>query len=153
MKEKHFRFLSICICFCMIIVLLITSVDIVAFRKSFYEKEYKKLNTAYEMRMEENGLLESTYALLDYLKGNRDDIIVHTKVNGTQREVFNERETLHMIDVKNLYENVITVRNVFFIFSIIGLCILMWKRKKQLYGILRKCFQKYHFLLAYFFLC
>lgn len=152
MKEKHFRFLSICICFCMIIVLLITSVDIVAFRKSFYEKEYKKLNTAYEMRMEENGLLESTYALLDYLKGNRDDIIVHTKVNGTQREVFNERETLHMIDVKNLYENVITVRNVFFIFSIIGLCILMWKRKKATIWYLAEMFPKVSLFIGLFFL-
>lgn len=152
MKEKHFRLLSICISFSMIIVLLITSVDICAFRKSFYAKEYQKLNTANEMRMEENGLLESTYALLDYLKGNRDDIIVHTKVNGIEREVFNERETLHMFDVKNLYVNVMNVRNILFVFSIISLFYLVWKRKKASVWYLAEMFPKVSLFIGLFFL-
>ena len=42
----------------------------------------------------------------------RDDIRVTATVNGYVREVYDKRETLHMVDVRNLYQNALKARNI-----------------------------------------
>ena len=92
--------------------LLITCIDTVCFFKPLYSYEYKTNDTAAGLRMSDEDLMNATDTLLDYLKDTRDDIVVEATVNGIEREVFDERETLHMIDVKNLYQSALTVRNL-----------------------------------------
>ena len=61
------------------------------------------MGTAAEIGMNREDLQRATDTLLDYLKDKRDDLFVQANIGGQEREVFNERETLHMVDVKNLY--------------------------------------------------
>ncbi len=98
--------------FLIITAMLLSVIDYSCFRKEFYRKELEKNDTTQVTGMDAEGVLESTYILLDYLKDVRDDIIIVEEVNGAEREVFNERETLHMIDVKALYRNALTARNL-----------------------------------------
>ncbi len=83
--------------------LLIAVIDLTCFDKAFYAREYAKLDTAASMGMRKADLDTAMDALLQYLLGERDDLLVYAKVDGKVRAVFNEREIQHMQDVRALY--------------------------------------------------
>ncbi|MBR2769055.1 MAG: TIGR01906 family membrane protein [Solobacterium sp.] len=147
---KHIKILSALSCFLLSIALLMSVIDFCSFDIGFYKKEYKANNTESwtGMSMEDN--LRATVCLLDYLKDKRDDIRITGTVNGVEREVFNERETLHMVDVKALYQKVFLVRNIM---AVIGFAIMAWmifKEKMNLRAFLQAGFKEG--VLATFFL-
>ncbi|MBE7006724.1 MAG: TIGR01906 family membrane protein [Ruminococcaceae bacterium] len=88
------------------------TVDGCCFRRSFYESEYAKLDTAREMGMAHGDLMEATDTLLDYLKDRRDDLDLRTTVNGETVEMFDAREKAHMTDVKALYRTAMSVARI-----------------------------------------
>lgn len=92
--------------------ILLTVVFTVCFDHSFYEQEYKANGQAEKIGMSQEDLMKSTDALLDYLQGKKDDIKVEAMMNGHNVEVFNERETLHMADVKELLDNAVKARDI-----------------------------------------
>ncbi len=85
---------------------LVMSVEWTAFSKSFYKKQYEKLNTAENMQMSQEDLFTSTDILLDYITDKEENIDLEVVVNGEKVEMFNQKEKDHMIDVKNLYQGV-----------------------------------------------
>lgn len=116
--KKLYQGLSILSVIGLLVACLFISIDTQAFRKSYYEKKYTELNTAQSIGMSNEALFDATYALLDYIKDKRDDISCIQEVKGVEREVFDERETAHMVDVKALY---LDARLVCFVISMIGL--------------------------------
>ena len=101
------------VCAILLGLLLLTAVgmftvDGCCFRRSFYESEYAKLDTARQMGMTQADLMEATDTLLDYLKDRRDDLDLQTTVNGQAVEMFDMREKAHMVDVKALYRTAMT---------------------------------------------
>ena len=86
-----------------ILGIVIQWIGILCFDKGFYAREYAKLGTAASIGMSQEDLDAATQALLDYTRGAREDLSVTAEIRGERREVFNERETLHMADVRNLY--------------------------------------------------
>lgn len=127
--------------------LLLTVIDFCCFRRSFYEYEYDKGTQEADTGMNREDLMAATDTLLDYLQDKRDDIVVEATVNGVQREVYNERETLHMVDVKNLYQNAVKARN----YMVIGTLILLAGAialSKDVMSVLRDACHKGLLLLA-----
>ena len=53
--------------------------------------------------MSQGDLLKVTQELLDYIRGKREDLVVVAPVHGQERQVFNQREIDHMVDVKDLF--------------------------------------------------
>ncbi|MEY8381871.1 TIGR01906 family membrane protein [Christensenellaceae bacterium 44-20] len=103
MRGKLLRILSaVCGAFVVLGVIL-NCVNFFCFQKSFYQREYQKLDTAEQIGMSGADLQAATDALLDYLRGRREDLHVQATIGGQQREVFNQREILHMVDVRMLY--------------------------------------------------
>ena len=99
--------------FCLMIVFLITSVEAVTYwTPGYYEHEYEKYNVTAAVHMEMDDLLQVTDEMMDYLRGNRDDLHVMTVVDGSPREFFNAREIAHMEDVRGLLLGAITLRRV-----------------------------------------
>lgn len=84
---------------------LFGSIEYHGFNKNYYEMKYTELDTAKHIGMSNEALFDATFTLLDYLKDERDDILCIQEVKGKLREIYDERETLHMVDVKNLYIN------------------------------------------------
>ena len=84
---------------------LISTIDGLAFNKAFYAYEYQDLKTAQTLKMSEEDLFKTTDVLLDYTKGQSDSLECYANIDGSEREVFNEREKMHMVDVRNLYLN------------------------------------------------
>ena len=116
----------------LIITILLTCVDHFAFRRSFFEKQYQKLNTAQDMNMSKQDLMRATDVLLDYLKDERDDISLQVVAAEEKVEMFNERETAHMVDVKNLYQGAMQVRFYAFLITLVAFALLFWKARKDL---------------------
>lgn len=106
------RALSVLGAFCLIIVILLTSIDYNCFNRSFYRSQYQQLNNAEIIGMSEEDLTLTTEVLLDYVQDKRDDLHVQAVIDNSVREVFNDREIAHMVDVKALYLNAMLVRNV-----------------------------------------
>ena len=99
--------------FCLMIVFLITSVEAVTYwTPGYYEHEYEKYNVTAAVRMEMDDLLQVTDEMMDYLRGDRDDLHAMTVVGGSPREFFNAREIAHMEDVRGLFLGAITLRRV-----------------------------------------
>ena len=103
MKVVH-RILGLIAAIAMIVVLLITSFEIAAYSNfDWYLKEYLKYEVLDDLEMEAEDVMHVTEEMMAYLRGNREDLVVETIVDGKTREFFNDREKAHMVDVKNLF--------------------------------------------------
>lgn len=124
MKLLH-HFLGILCAFCLMIIFLFTSVEAVAYwTPGYYEKEYAKYNVAEEINMDMDELLYVTAEMMDYLRGNREDLHVPTVVNGVERDFFNEREIAHMEDVRGLFLAAIDLRRICAFIAVICVALL-----------------------------
>ena len=103
MKIVH-RILGFISAIAFILILLITSFEIACYSDfGWYQKEYEKYGVLSELEMEMEDAMEVTHEMMDYLRGDREDLVVYTTVDGVEREFFNDREKAHMVDVKNLF--------------------------------------------------
>lgn len=127
------------IAWCMVIIgILLSVIFVLAFNRSFYSYEYQKGDQAAQIGMSDADLMKATDTLLDYLEDKRDDITVTATISGTKTEVFNERESLHMVDVKALYQNAVKARNGLLVTGIALLICLCLRHKEQWHQILSK---------------
>lgn len=94
----------------LIVFLLLSSIDMNCFNVTFFEEQYRELNTAESLWMPQEDLMKATTTLLDYLRGDVDSIEVDVRINGVTQEAFNDREKAHMVDVRALYQHAMIVR-------------------------------------------
>lgn len=113
MKYLH-RPAGIAAAFCLMIILFITSVEAVVYwTPGYFEKEYTKYNVLESLpAMTMEDLLDVTDEMMDYLRGDREDLHVVTTMGGQQREFFNEREIAHMEDVQVLFLKAMSIRTI-----------------------------------------
>lgn len=116
------KFLSLAWIF-MICALFLTILDVCCFDRAFYEKEYAKNHTAEVIDISEEELMKVTSHLLDYLQDKEEVLKISAVIADQERNVFNERDTMHMVDVKILYEHAMLVRNLAFV---IAVCLFGW---------------------------
>lgn len=95
-----------------IIMILFNSILTVAFDNNFYEAQYELLGRPQAIGISKEELMRVTGELLDYMAGRREALDTRAVIRGEERYVFNERETLHMVDVRNLFSKANTARNV-----------------------------------------
>ncbi len=111
MKIIHYA-AGILAAFCIIFTLLVTSVEAVVYwNPGYFEREYAKyqvLDSLPDMTMDE--LLRVTDEMMDYLKGQREDLHISALMDGRQQEFFNEREIAHMEDVQGLFLKAMALR-------------------------------------------
>ena len=138
---KGYKVISALAGLALFLSLLLTSIDLLCFNRSFFHWQYSLNHTAESIGISEDGLMNATNALLDYMQDKRDDIKVIEVVNGSEREIFDERETLHMVDVKNLYLNAMKIRTILLVGSIAILTLLVFTHRNQSYTILSNAYQ------------
>lgn len=121
MKDHIYTASGILSAFCLMFILLITSVEAVCYwTPGYFEKEYTRyqvLDRLPSMTMED--LLSVTDEMMDYLKGDREDLHVRTTMGGEEREFFTEREIAHMEDVQGLFLDAILLRRICFGFILL----------------------------------
>ena len=96
----------------LIVAVFLTLVDVCCFDRSFYVKEYEKNRTAEVIGISDEQLMMVTEHLLGYLENSEEVLKIDAEIGGVVRNVFDERDTMHMVDVKVLYQNAMLVRNV-----------------------------------------
>lgn len=95
--------------------LAITSIELCAFDRGFYANEYDKLKQDEAIGISKQDLYKATENLLQYTAGERENLNMHCVIKGVEREVFNDREKQHMVDVRALFLTARDTRNVFLI--------------------------------------
>lgn len=128
------KVISVISSLCFFVAILLGIIFLTCFNHSFYQYEYAKNNQAEVIGMSNDDLMNATDTLLDYLEDKRDDIVVEADVNGSVREVFNERETLHMIDVKALCQHAKFCGGILFFIGCILSFILYHQEKNQFFS-------------------
>ncbi len=108
--------------FCLIFGLLATVICTISVSRTFYYKEYDKLGVAEDIGISAQDLREATDVLLSYTEGKRDDMLIYAEIKGERAPVFNQRETDHMVDVRELFIN---AKKVGFICLIAGAAVLI----------------------------
>lgn len=121
------------ISFAMIYIVLITSFEIVAYGSmDYYQGEYEKYGVAENLNMEMEDIMYVTEEMMDFLRGDRENLIVYTLVGGEEQAFFNETEIAHMVDVQELFIGGLHTRTFCFWGAVVlfGLSILLkanWK--------------------------
>ncbi|NLM03678.1 MAG: TIGR01906 family membrane protein [Clostridiales bacterium] len=108
-------------------LLLFTSLEIVSFNINHYMNQYKNLEISRNTGIDLINLKYITEELLLYLKDDRNDLIIFAEIDGSNREVFGEREKEHMVDVKDLFIKGRYIRNI----SLIIFPIMLWMIKDK----------------------
>ena len=120
--------------FCVTFVVLITSVEaVVYFNDGYFEEKYTKYNVLKRVHMEMDDLLYVTDEMMDYLKGEREDLVVNTIVDGEEREFFNEKEKRHMVDVQGLFLGAMKLREGAALVALLCGAYLLLKEKGRLF--------------------
>lgn len=108
------------------IYLLLQSLEINTFNKDFYLESFKKYDVVEVTGRNLENLSNVTDDLLNYLRDESDEEILESN--------FNEREIMHMEDVKNLFDYGFTLKNISFILSLASILILFINRKMKSTG-------------------
>ncbi|WP_099468593.1 TIGR01906 family membrane protein [Konateibacter massiliensis] len=123
-----------------IFALFFTSFQIVLYAiPGFYEREYAKYEVLDDVKMEMEDVLYVTDEMMDYLIDKRDDLVIQTIVDKSEREFFNDREKLHMADVKKLFMQGLMLRNITLGITVAAILVLVF-RKADLKRLLPKAF-------------
>lgn len=125
--------------FCLMLAVLITSVEATVYwRNGYFEKEYRKYQVLERVPIRMDRLLYVTDEMMEYLKGEREDLTITTNIDGAEREFFNEKEKRHMADVRKLFLGAIEIRRGAVGFAALAAAFLFWKRQSLvLFGMLR----------------
>ena len=92
--------------FSMVLLMVFTilfSVFTVVNTNDFYSQQYQEIGADKSTGVNLEDLDEITTMLLDYLNDKRDNLNMQVEKWGQLKPVFDDRETSHMVDVKNLY--------------------------------------------------
>lgn len=96
----------------LVIAILLTSVQMTVTNLSFYDRTFLNMDTAKSIGMSHNELMRVTDHLLRYMAGKEESLQIKAKFRSEIRNAFDERESLHMVDVAALYQNAMLFRNI-----------------------------------------
>ena len=119
----------------LIIGIMISSLEFLSFRKSYFHKMYKQLEVAETIGITAAELDYSTDYLLDYINDKHLDLDIDVVVEDESVQMFNQKEKDHMVDVKDLFLRVDQIKNIFLIVGVLGIILsfVIQKKSKLIY--------------------
>ena len=88
----------------LVLAVLLASISFFASFQPFYEYEYVKHGIHEATGMSGQSLSNVTREVINYLMGRPSDMLINEAVHGTVRQIFNEKELGHMVDVVILFD-------------------------------------------------
>ena len=95
---------------------------------SFYKREYQKYEVTKDLDMPIDRVMYVTEHMMNYLIGKEEKLSVVTRIGDEDKDFFNERDRIHMKDVKRLFLGGIRAGVICLIFAVL---ILGWMKKKE----------------------
>lgn len=121
-----------------LVAMLISIIEWRAYDLSFYDETYEELHTYEYIGMSKEDLMNTTDVLLSYMRRERSDMVVEATINGQRREVFNDREKLHMIDVNALIKSAETFSFVAYSLLVLMLGYVFYRKDKSEWKVVGK---------------
>lgn len=103
-KRKLALVLSTVASLLLIVSVLFTALQISINDRSWFEREYEKLDLTEKIGISVSDSTDAVMRLIDYMEGRVDTIELTVHHYGDAVSMYNEREADHMIDVRNLYQ-------------------------------------------------
>ena len=126
--------------------ILLFSVFVNAYNGSFYSHEYDQYGLNQTTGLSRQDYQNGMDTLLDYLQDKRDDIHVNVIIDGSTRELFNQKEIDHMIDVKSLAQHATMVMIICGVITVTVGIVLIPNRSVYLKAY-PFCFKSFHLVL------
>ena len=104
--KKLTTIISVTAMMCAVMAALIFSIWLAVYGDSnyrFYKKEYQRYEVTEDLDMSIDHVMYVTEHMMNYLIGKEEELSVVTTVEGREQDFFNERDRLHMRDVRNLF--------------------------------------------------
>ena len=104
--KKLTTIISVTAMMCAVMAALIFSIWLAVYGDSnyrFYKKEYQRYEVTEDLDMSIDHVMYVTEYMMNYLIGKEEELSVVTTVEGREQDFFNERDRLHMRDVRNLF--------------------------------------------------
>ena len=95
----------------LIVSLLFTALQLVMHDETWFAARYEAYGTAGEIGIPTKDITAALMQLIDYMEGDVASIDLTVMENGIPVSMYNERETLHMVDVRELYQAWRSVRD------------------------------------------
>ena len=95
----------------------------------FTKKEYQKYEVTEDLDMNIDHVMYVTEHMMNYLIGKEEKLSVVTTVEGKEQDFFNERDRMHMRDVRNLFLGGIKVGGVCLIVA--AAILTMFKKREK----------------------
>lgn len=124
------RLCAILLSLLVVFILLISSIEVVCYyTPNWFENEYNKYHVLNRLNREMtmDSVLGVTDEYMSYLRGDREDLVVYSEIDGMQQEFFTDREKAHMADVRVLFVGALWLRRIA-IALIIALLIYMIRK-------------------------
>ena len=109
------------ISFALIISVVFLAIEIWAFNPSFYRYEFKNNKIADELNIEDSELDNANANLLNYIRGIDEKLDYQIIIDGKNEQFFNQKDILHMEDVRQLYLNFKIVGYMAILISVIAI--------------------------------
>ncbi len=132
---------------CLVIFSFVFVIDITCFNEAFYAYEYPKNNVSETIGISDEDLKRATDVLLGYITGENESLDVKVQIDGKEVMMFNERETAHMVDVRDLYQMVSIVRFSALITFIVCMAYLLIVRAKDIFRTFFSAYKKINLVL------
>jgi len=95
-----------------------------------YDFEFQKNNTSFKTGIKENDLKKIVDDLQGFFNEQSDEKIhMNTYINGVDKKLFNQKEIIHMVDVKNLFNDIKVI--VLILWTILIARVLFYFRKSR----------------------
>ena len=130
--KKLTTLISVVAMMCAVIAALVFSIWAAVYGDShyrFYKKEYQKYEVTEDLDMNIDHVMYVTEHMMNYLIGKEEKLSVVTTVEGKEQDFFNERDRLHMRDVRNLFLGGIKVGGVCLIVA--AAILTMFKKREK----------------------
>ena len=109
---KRFPFvLAVLASLLLIVAVLFTSLQLCMNDRAYFEKTYERMELSASIGISTDDITLALMRLIDYMEGRVDSIQLTVTENGAAVSMYNERETLHMLDVRALYQTWRAVRD------------------------------------------
>ncbi len=115
--------------------LVLTNVRVAASEPRVYDYAYSEHDGVTRTGIDRSQLDRATDEIVDYFRSGTDAQLLETRVivDGEVRALFNQRETLHMRDVKNLFQIAFRTHEVAFVYILVYIvAVVLWSRERTL---------------------
>ena len=122
--------------------LLLSNVRIAAMEPRVFSYSFSRYDAEATTGIDRAQLDRAAAEMIRYFQDDEPLLTTRVRVNGEDQALFTPRETLHMRDVKQLFQNVFVLHEVAFVYIVVYVAaVFLWARERTLRGLAQQCMQ------------